>query len=60
MVVLSVKLVDKRMLGAYSESARCGAAAVNQLQFFLQMVINGFGGGLVVLLSCLLYTSRCV
>ena len=50
-VVLSVNLVDNIMLGAYSESALSGAAAVNQLQFFLQMVINGFGGGLVVLLS---------
>ena len=39
------------MLGAYSENALSGAAAVNQLQFFLQMVVNGFGGGLVVLLS---------
>ena len=50
-VVLSVNLVDNIMLGAYSENALSGAAAVNQLQFFLQMVINGFGGGLVVLLS---------
>ena len=48
-VLLSVNLMDSIMLGAYSENALSGAAAVNQIQFILQMVVGGVGTGLVVL-----------
>lgn len=48
-VVLSVNLLDNLMLGAYSETALAGAAAVNQLQFILQQIVMGIGDGIVVL-----------
>ncbi|MEG0805994.1 MAG: MATE family efflux transporter [Lachnospiraceae bacterium] len=50
-VSLSVNLADNIMLGAYSEAALTGVAAVNQVQFILQQVMLGFGDGLVVLAS---------
>lgn len=49
MLALTVNLVDNFMLGAYSEQAMSGAALVNQLQFILQQVMLGIGGGVSVL-----------
>ncbi len=48
-VVLSVNLIDNVMLGAYSESALSGVAAVNQIQFVLQQLIYGISNGMIVL-----------
>lgn len=50
-IICAVNLADNVMLGAYSENALSGAALVNQIQFLLQMVINGVGEGIVVLSS---------
>lgn len=50
-VTLSVNLADNMMLGAYSESALSGVAAVNQIQFVYQQLLGAFGDGLVVLCS---------
>ncbi len=50
-IICAVNLADNVMLGAYSEDALSGAALVNQIQFLLQMVINGVGEGIVVLAS---------
>lgn len=49
MVTISVNLADNLMLGAYSESALAGAAAVNQIQFVYQQVLMAIGEGIVVL-----------
>jgi len=51
---LSVNVADNIMLGAYSapavaEAALAGAASVNQIQFILQCLVGGVGGGLTVL-----------
>ena len=50
---LGVNLADNIMLGAYSQPysqpALSGATAVNQLQFILQCLTGGVGGGLTVL-----------
>ncbi len=48
-ITLSVNLADNLMLGAYSESALSGAAAVNQIQFVYQQIMLAFGEGIVVL-----------
>lgn len=48
-IVLSVNLADNLMLGAYNETALSGVAAVNQIQFILQQLMNGCGDSLVVL-----------
>ena len=48
-LALTVNLVDNFMLGAYSEQAMSGASLVNQLQFILQQVMGGIGGGVAVL-----------
>jgi len=48
-IVLSVNLADNIMVGAYSETALSGVAAVNQLQFIFQQLIIGTGDALVVL-----------
>lgn len=48
-IVLSVNLADNIMIGAYSETALSGVAAVNQLQFIYQSVITSAGDALVVL-----------
>ncbi|MGL4739133.1 MAG: MATE family efflux transporter [Cellulosilyticaceae bacterium] len=50
-LVLSVNLIDNIMIGAYSEVALAGVAAVNQIQFILQQMMNGIGDGAVVLAS---------
>ncbi len=50
-VTLSVNLADNIMLGAYSETALAGVAAVNQIQFVFQQLMIGLGDGLVILCS---------
>ena len=47
-VTLSVNLADNIMLGAYSETALAGVAAVNQIQFIYQQLIMALGDGLVI------------
>ena len=51
LIVFSVNLADNVMLGNFSESALSGVALANQVQFLLQMVINGVGEGVVVIAS---------
>lgn len=48
-VILSVNLADNVMLGAYSESALSGVAAVNQIQFVLQQLVYGVSNAAIVL-----------
>ena len=36
------------MLGAYSETALAGVAAVNQIQFIYQQILMALGDGLVI------------
>ncbi len=48
-ITLSVNLADNMMLGAYSEAALSGVAAVNQIQFIFQQVLNAFGDGMVII-----------
>lgn len=50
-ITLSVNLSDNMMLGAYSESALAGVAAVNQIQFVYQQLLVGLGDGLVIFCS---------
>lgn len=47
-ITLSVNLADNIMLGAYSETALAGVAAVNQIQFVYQQLIMALGDGLVM------------
>ena len=42
-VTISVNLADNIMLGAYSEPALAGVAAVNQIQFVYQQILLGIG-----------------
>lgn len=39
------------MLGAYSETSLAGVAAVNQIQFVYQQILNALGDGLVIICS---------
>ena len=48
-IVCFVGLVDNIMIGAYSQDALSGIALANQIQFLLQMVVNGAGEGMAVL-----------
>ncbi len=48
-IVLSVNLADNIMIGAYSETALSGVAAVNQIQFVFQQLTIGIGDALVVM-----------
>ncbi len=48
-IVCMVGLVDNIMIGAYSQDALSGIALANQIQFLLQMVVNGAGEGMAVL-----------
>lgn len=48
LLAYSVNLMDNVMLGAYREEALSGAALVNQIQFFLQMLIGAVGNGVVI------------
>ncbi len=50
-VTLSVNLADNMMLGAYSETALSGVAAVNQIQFVYQQILMALGDGLVIFCS---------
>ena len=48
-ITLSVNLADNMMLGAYSETALAGVAAVNQIQFVYQQLLIAFGEAAVIL-----------
>ncbi|MCI8800457.1 MAG: MATE family efflux transporter [Lachnospiraceae bacterium] len=48
-ITLSVNLADNIMLGAYSEAALAGVAAVNQIQFVYQQILLGIGEAVVIL-----------
>ncbi len=50
-IVFSVNLADSIMLGTYSETAMSGVSLANQIQFLLQMFVNGAANGLVVIAS---------
>lgn len=50
-ISLSVNLADNIMLGAYSETALSGVAAVNQIQFIFQQLLTAIGEGTVILSS---------
>ena len=47
-LTIAVNLADNMMLGAYSESALAGAAAVNQIQFVYQQLLMAAGEGIVI------------
>ena len=47
-VTLCVNLADNMMLGAYSETALAGVAAVNQIQFVYQQLLHALGDGVVI------------
>lgn len=49
MISLSVNLADNIMLGAYSETALSGVAAINQIQFIFHQIVNALGDGIVIL-----------
>lgn len=48
-IVCLVGLVDNVMIGAYSQDALSGIALANQVQFLLQMTMNGVGEGMAVI-----------
>ena len=48
LITHAVNLADNIMLGNYSEMGLSGVAIVNQIQFLLQMTVNGIGSGIVV------------
>ena len=50
-IVFSVNLADSIMLGDYNETAMSGVSLANQIQFLLQMFVNGAANGLVVIAS---------
>ena len=50
-VTLSVNLADNIMIGAYSQNALSGIAAVNQIQFVFMQIIMGGGDALVAMSS---------
>ena len=49
LIVFSVNLADNIMIGNFSENALSGVALANQVQFLLQMVVNGVGEGVSVI-----------
>ena len=49
LLTYSVNMADNIMLGRFSQDALSGASLCNQLQFFLQMLVQGVGEGVVVL-----------
>lgn len=51
LVVFSVNLADNIMLDRWSETALSGVALVNQIQFLLQMLMQGAGEGALVFSS---------
>lgn len=48
-IIYGVNLADNVMIGAYNQTALSGVALVNQIQFFLQMIIMGVSEGIVVI-----------
>lgn len=50
-IVFSVNLIDNIMLGSYSEVAMSGVSLANQIQFLLQMLVNGAANGVAVIAS---------
>ncbi len=50
-LVYVVNLADNVMIGTYSETSMSGVALVNQVQFMLQMLVNGAGEGMIVMAS---------
>lgn len=50
-LIYAVNLADNIMLGKYSELAMAGTALVNQIQFLLQMLVQGTGEGIIVIAS---------
>lgn len=50
-IVYGVNLLDNIMIGRYSELSLSGVFIVNQLQFLLQMMVNGISDGTVVISS---------
>lgn len=51
LIVYAVNLADNVMLGSFNEASMTGVTQANQVQFLLQMVVNGVGEGVVVLSS---------
>lgn len=51
LIVFGVNLADSIMLGRYSETAMSGVSLANQIQFLLQLLVNGAANGLVVIAS---------
>lgn len=49
LIIFAVNLADNVMIGGYSQDALSGVAMVNQIQFLLQMLVQGAGTGIVVL-----------
>ena len=45
LIVFSVNLADNIMLGRFSEVAMSGVSLANQIQFLLQMLVNGAANG---------------
>lgn len=50
-IVYGVNLLDNIMIGQYSELSLSGVFIVNQIQFLLQMIVNGIADGTVVTAS---------
>ena len=48
-LTFSVNLMDTLMLARYSQNAMSGGSLCNQLQFLLQMLVEGGGEGVVIL-----------
>ena len=49
LLTYSVNMMDTVMLGRYSQNAMSGVSLCNQVQFLLQMLVQGAGEGAVVL-----------
>ena len=49
LLTFSVNMMDTIMLGRYSQDAMSGVSLCNQVQFLLQMLVQGAGEGAVVL-----------
>ncbi|RDU25277.1 MATE family efflux transporter [Anaerosacchariphilus polymeriproducens] len=49
LLTYSINMADNVMLGRYSEVAMSAASLCNQIQFLLQMLVEGVGVGVVVL-----------
>ena len=49
LLTYSVNMMDTVMLGRYSQDAMSGVSLCNQVQFMLQMLVEGAGEGAVVL-----------